>query len=157
MYILGHVDEYYSRSETARITGATKRQLQHWDGTGLIVPRFRCRKVNRLYTFMQILEIKIVMFIRGYGVSIQQADTILPQIRAVLSEFAPSIEPKYTVLVHGNCILAFPGRPIVRPVLPESFVDISLVHLFAEIRAQTPVPHHARVPADNPVAWRPLT
>lgn len=72
----------YRGPAVCRAVGITYRQLDYWDRTGLIEPSIRSAKGSgsqRLYSFRDILVIKVVRRLLDTGVS-------LPQIRTAISQ-----------------------------------------------------------------------
>ena len=72
----------YRGPAVCRAVGITYRQLDYWDRTGLIEPSIRSAKgsgTQRLYSFRDILVIKVVKRLLDTGVS-------LPQIRSAIEQ-----------------------------------------------------------------------
>ncbi|MDP9805467.1 DNA-binding transcriptional MerR regulator [Trueperella bonasi] len=72
----------YRGPAVCRAVGITYRQLDYWDRTGLIEPSIRSAKGSgsqRLYSFRDILVIKVVKRLLDTGVS-------LPQIRIAIAQ-----------------------------------------------------------------------
>ncbi len=72
----------YRGPAVCRAVGITYRQLDYWDRTGLIEPSIRSAKGSgsqRLYSFRDILVIKVVKRLLDTGVS-------LPQIRIAIDQ-----------------------------------------------------------------------
>lgn len=63
--------------------GITYRQLDYWARTGLVVPSIRSAKGSgsqRLYSFKDILVLKVVKKLLDAGVSLQQVRTAIAQL-----------------------------------------------------------------------------
>jgi DNA-binding transcriptional MerR regulator len=76
-----------------RILGISRRQLQYWAQTALVVPSVRTRGGHRRYTFEDLVALKATKQLLDAGVSVQRIRSslgslkrILPQIRRPLSE-----------------------------------------------------------------------
>lgn len=65
----------YRGSSVCRAVGITYRQLDYWDRTGLVGPTVRMARgsgTQRLYSFRDILVLKVVKRLLDTGVSLQQ-------------------------------------------------------------------------------------
>jgi len=65
--------------------GITYRQLDYWARTGLVVPEIRSAGgsgTQRLYSFRDILMLKVVKRLLDAGISLQQIRTAINQLRA---------------------------------------------------------------------------
>lgn len=73
----------YRGPAVCRAIGITYRQLDYWDRTGLIEPSIRSAKGSgsqRLYSFRDILVIKVVKRLLDTGVSLTQIRTAIDQL-----------------------------------------------------------------------------
>ena len=74
----------YSGHRTAEIVGITYRQLDYWARTGLVEPTVRGAKGSgsqRLYSFRDILILKVVKRLLDAGISLQQIRTAVAHLR----------------------------------------------------------------------------
>ncbi|WP_052462749.1 MerR family transcriptional regulator [Nigerium massiliense] len=65
--------------------GITYRQLDYWARTGLVVPSIRSAEgsgTQRLYSFRDILMLKVVKRLLDAGISLQQIRTAIDHLRA---------------------------------------------------------------------------
>ncbi len=65
--------------------GITYRQLDYWARTGLVVPEIRAAEgsgTQRLYSFRDILMLKVVKRLLDAGISLQQIRTAIDHLRA---------------------------------------------------------------------------
>ena len=65
----------YTGPEVCKITGITYRQLDHWTTSKLISASIRNLKgsgFHRIYSFQDIIQIKLVNKLREAGVSLQK-------------------------------------------------------------------------------------
>ena len=65
----------YTGPEVCKITGISYRQLDHWTSTGLINASIRNIKgsgFHRLYSFNDIVLVKLVNKLRDAGISLQK-------------------------------------------------------------------------------------
>ena len=72
-------------SETARrLTGLSHRQLDYWDRTHLVKPSVReasGRGSARLYSFGDLVQLRVVKVLRGHGLSLQKIRKSLNYLR----------------------------------------------------------------------------
>ena len=77
-------DVGYRGVEASRVAGITYRQLDYWARTGLIEPTVRGAKGSgsqRLYSFQDILLLKVVKRLLDAGISLQQIRTAVQHLR----------------------------------------------------------------------------
>ena len=75
----------YRGAEAAKAAGITYRQLDYWDRTGLVQPTVRGAAGSgsqRLYSFRDILVLKLVKRLLDTGVSLQQIRIAVEQLNA---------------------------------------------------------------------------
>ncbi len=82
-----------STGDVVRVIGLSRRQLQYWAETGLVVPSARTPGGHRRYTFSDLIALKAAKQLIDAGVSVQRIrssigvlERILPQVRHPLSE-----------------------------------------------------------------------
>ncbi|MER3417338.1 MAG: hypothetical protein C4297_14180 [Gemmataceae bacterium] len=81
----------YMLQTVARVTGATVKQLIHWDETGLVRPSIaqaHGKGTRRLYSFLDVLAIKTAVMLRREGISLQKIRRCLKYLR----EHQPEVE-----------------------------------------------------------------
>jgi DNA-binding transcriptional MerR regulator len=74
----------YMLETVARITGATIKQLIHWDLSGLVQPSVvpaHGKGSRRVYSFLDILAIKTAVTLRREGISLQKIRRCLKYLR----------------------------------------------------------------------------
>jgi DNA-binding transcriptional MerR regulator len=79
----------YTGPEVCKITGITYRQLDHWTTSSLINASIRNLKGSgfyRIYSFQDIIQIKLVNKLREAGVSLQKIRIALKNIQKVLGD-----------------------------------------------------------------------
>jgi len=62
---------FFTPKEVAKIVGLSYRQIQYWDKTNFIKPSYRRRGKYRLYTFQDLIQMKLAKTLRGHEYSIQ--------------------------------------------------------------------------------------
>jgi DNA-binding transcriptional MerR regulator len=81
----GNGVEGYRGPTACRVAGITYRQLDYWARTGLVEPSIRPATgsgTQRLYSFRDILVLKIVKRLLDTGVSLQQIRTAVGHLRS---------------------------------------------------------------------------
>ena len=84
----------YSSREVAAATGLTARQLQIWDGRGLMRPAFPTHRTQaggfteRRYTPVELLELLVLAELRGRGFTVHQLHSV---VEALKSQFRVSL------------------------------------------------------------------
>ena len=75
----------YRGTSAAAAAGISYRQLDYWDRTGLVVPSIQSATGSgsqRLYSFRDILVLKLVKRLLDTGVSLQQIRIAVEQLKA---------------------------------------------------------------------------
>jgi DNA-binding transcriptional MerR regulator len=81
----------YMLDTVSRVTGATIKQLIHWDRTGLVQPsvaQASGKGSRRLYSFLDVLAIKTAVTLRREGISLGKVKRCLKFLR----EHHPDVE-----------------------------------------------------------------
>jgi|TARA_B100001996_G_scaffold382729_1_gene375452 DNA-binding transcriptional MerR regulator len=79
----------YTGTEVCNITNITYRQLDHWTTTKLVDASIRNIKgsgFHRIYSFQDIVKIKLVNKLRNAGVSLQKIRIALKNINKILGK-----------------------------------------------------------------------
>ncbi len=79
----------YTGPEVCKITDISYRQLDHWTTTGLIVASIRNIKgsgFHRLYSFNDIVLVKLVNKLREAGISLQKIRIALKNVSKLLGK-----------------------------------------------------------------------
>lgn len=79
----------YTGPEVCKITGISYRQLDHWTTSNLIQASIRNLKgsgFHRIYSFQDIIQIKLVNKLREAGVSLQKIRIALKNIDSILGD-----------------------------------------------------------------------
>lgn len=74
----------YRGTAAASAVGISYRQLDYWDRTGLVSPSVRGAQgsgTQRLYSFRDVLVLKLVKNLLDTGISLQQIRTAVEQLR----------------------------------------------------------------------------
>ena len=79
----------YTGPEVCNITGFSYRQLDHWTSTKLVDASIRNIKgsgYHRIYSFQDIIKIKLVNKLREAGVSLQKIRIALKNVKQILGK-----------------------------------------------------------------------
>lgn len=95
----------FSEDQVVRITGVSKRQLRYWDGKEFFVPslayRDRSRKYSRLYSFRDLVSLKILNELRNESrVPLSE----LERVKEKLRHFGDDVWLKTKLYVHKKNI-----------------------------------------------------
>ena len=78
----------YNTTTVARVLGLTRRQLGYWDDKNLVKPSVsdaRGRGSRRLYSFLDVVELRTVQALRDAGISLQKIRKSVAFLRKKLS------------------------------------------------------------------------
>ncbi|HEY5648615.1 MAG TPA: MerR family transcriptional regulator [Nitrospiria bacterium] len=96
----------FTSREVCEVIGVSRRQVQHWDKTGLIKPATRTRGGHARYTFQDLISFKTAKKLLDAGVSLQrirqsiiQLNRILPTVKRPLADL--------TLVTTGDIVLVF--------------------------------------------------
>jgi DNA-binding transcriptional MerR regulator len=107
-------EQGYRVPEVCRIVGISYRQLDYWARTNLVTPSVReagGSGTQRLYSFQDLLQLKVVKSLLDAGVALQQ-------IRKAIDYLQDSRQS-----LHGVTLMS-DGRRIYTPESPEAVVDL---------------------------------
>ncbi|MDQ3645884.1 MAG: MerR family transcriptional regulator [Actinomycetota bacterium] len=79
----------YRGPQTCKIVGITYRQLDYWTRTGLVQPSVQEAKgsgTQRLYSFNDLLQLKVVKSLTDAGASLQKIRQAIDYVRENLSD-----------------------------------------------------------------------
>jgi len=98
--------DLFRTKEVVQILGISRRQLQYWAQTNLVIPSVKTRGGHHRYTFQDLVALKATKRLIDAGVSVQR---IRSSIRA-LREILPNIQRPLSDLVlvaTGEVVLVF--------------------------------------------------
>src|SRR5688572_96052 len=87
--------ETYNSKEASRIAGVSLRQIQYWDERGFIRPSVRTaqgRGTKRLYSFQDLLCLKVMKDLTHRGLSLQKVRRCLQPLRRYTAEPGQALE-----------------------------------------------------------------
>jgi DNA-binding transcriptional MerR regulator len=103
----------YGGPQVCKLIGITYRQLDYWARTGLLRPSVadaRGSGTKRLYSYRDLLELKVIKQLLDAGVSLQSARRAVDCLRQNLGADLPSAK---LVLTEGRSVLAQTNGEVV--------------------------------------------
>ena len=95
----------YTGPEVCKITGISYRQLDHWTTTKLITASVRNIKgsgFHRIYSFNDIVLVKLVKKLRSAGISLQKIRIALKNVNKILGKNSNISD--VSIFSDGSCI-----------------------------------------------------
>ena len=134
----------FTSGEVRRIVGLTQRHLAYWDDPGLARPHGRTaqgRGSRRLYTLLDVVQLKLILRLRQAGLSLQKIRRALLNLSDLVDEPAPLSELE--VITDGHRILIRrSNEQLLDPLARQYVLRLALADLLAEIEEQvTPSPY----------------
>ena len=126
-----------SIKEVAKLIGISYRQIQYWDKTSFIKPSYRRRGKYRLYTFSDLIQLKVAKTLREKSYSIQKLRKTIRSLKNMLPQVAhPFVE--LTFLIEGDRILVFNGDVLMNTVSGQAYIQINVQDLREEVEKLYP-------------------
>ncbi|MBI5547533.1 MAG: MerR family transcriptional regulator [Deltaproteobacteria bacterium] len=110
---MGNLLDSFNVRAVERIAGLTHRQLTHWDKTGLIKPSVQPatgRGSRRLYSFEDLVDLRVVATLRESGVSLQAIRKTVAYLRKHHSALHRPLA-SLTLVTDGKRIFALTDDP----------------------------------------------
>jgi DNA-binding transcriptional MerR regulator len=99
-------DDLFRSREVVEILGVSRRQLQYWAQTDLVVPSACTPGGHSRYTFSDLVSLKTAKRLIDAGVSVQRIRKSIRRLRKIL----PTVErplAELTLVATGDVVLAF--------------------------------------------------
>ena len=123
---------FFTPKEVAKLVNISYRQIQYWDKTNFIRPSYRRRGKYRLYTYADLICLKVARLLRDHNFSIQRLRTTIVSLKDLLPQVAhPLIE--LTFLIEGDRILIFNGEVLKNPNADKGYISFQVSTLQAQI------------------------
>jgi DNA-binding transcriptional MerR regulator len=148
------VDTGFNSPSAERLTGLTYRQLVHWDKTRLIRPSIRQatgRGSRRVYSFEDLVELRLVASLRGRGVSLQAVRKVVAYLRRHHPELRRPLA-NLTFVTDGVSIFVLtddPGRIVDLTAKGQVVIAVALGPMIEKLEAtvtQLTTPREIHVP-----------
>lgn len=104
------VKQGFRVSEVVKLTGLTRRQLDHWDRTGFLRPSLAQaagRGSARFYSFRDVVQLRVARELRDAGVPLQALRRVAEHLRGVEGLEDPLAEAR--LVVSGRDVLLVRG------------------------------------------------
>lgn len=125
---------FFTPREVARIVGISYRQIQYWDKTNFIRPSYRRKGKYRLYTFLDLVQLKLANTLRSSKVSIQRLRSTMASLKTMLSSITkPLVEMKF--LIDKNQILIFDGTLFLNDASGKKYVRFDVRSLRDDVNS----------------------
>jgi DNA-binding transcriptional MerR regulator len=123
---------FFTPKEVAKLIGISYRQIQYWDKTSFIKPSYRRRGKYRLYTFSDLIQLKVAKVLRETNISIQRLRKIIKSLKGLLPQVNhPLVD--LTFLIEGERILVFNGIVLMSSKSTNNYVRFDVKSLRDEI------------------------
>lgn len=123
---------FFTPKEVAKLIGISYRQIQYWDKTNFIKPSYRRRGKYRLYTFSDLIQLKVAKVLRETNISIQRLRKIIKSLKSLLPQVNhPLVD--LTFLIEGERILVFNGVVLMSSTSNNNYVRFDVKSLRDEI------------------------
>ena len=106
-------EQGYRGPQVCKIVGITYRQLDYWARTELITPSISAARgsgTQRLYSYSDLVELKVVKRLLDAGVSLKSARRAIESLRTDLGE---DLATANLVLAGGTSVLARTGEEVI--------------------------------------------
>lgn len=123
---------YFTPKEVAKVVNISYRQMQYWDKTSFIRPSYRRRGKYRLYTFSDLIQLKMAKLLRDHSFSIQRLRKTIMGLKEILPRINhPLVE--LTFLVEGDRILVFNGEVLMNGVSKDKYIRFDVKDLRKQV------------------------
>ncbi len=137
---------FFTPKEVAKLVNISYRQIQYWDKTNFIRPSYRRRGKYRLYTFSDLIQLKVARTLRDHDFSIQRLRKTIVSLKELLPQVThPLVE--LTFLIEGDSILVFNGEVLMNAVSGQNYIRFDVKTLREEINTSFPEVLPAAAPA----------
>ena len=96
----------YRPQEVAQVLGLSRRQLQYWAQTDLVVPSGRTPGGHHRYTFEDMVALKATKRLLDAGVSVQRIRSSIQALRRMLPEIDRPLS-ELVLVATGDIVLVF--------------------------------------------------
>lgn len=123
----------FTTTEATRIVGVTPRQLTYWDSTRLLKPSLKSasgKGSRRLYSFQDIVELKIIIRLLSSSLSLQRIRNSLNFMRGLPEQLTDLV-----IVTDGETIYMYKGKGLVVDTLRhgQTVLQIVVDDLIAEV------------------------
>lgn len=128
---------FFTPKDVASIVGISYRQIQYWDKTNFIKPSYRRKGKYRLYTFSDLIQLKVAKTLRDHNFSIQRLRKTIKSLRSLLPQVShPMVD--LTFLIEGDRILVFNGEVLMNAISGQNYIRFDVSKLRDEVDRMFP-------------------
>lgn len=128
---------FFTPKDVASIVGISYRQIQYWDKTNFIKPSYRRKGKYRLYTFSDLIQLKVAKTLRDHNFSIQRLRKTIKSLRSLLPQVNhPMVD--LTFLIEGDRILVFNGEVLMNSISGQNYIRFDVSKLREEVERLFP-------------------
>lgn len=131
---------YFNSKAASRIVGVSLRQIQYWDEQGFIRPSVRAatgRGSQRLYSFTDLVQLKIVKDLTDHGLSLQKIRRCLVHLRRDFPQTAQSLSSLKYVTDGDKLFVLTSDRSKILDVMDRQFVfSLGIGHLVRKLNGE---------------------
>ncbi len=103
---MGLTGDLFRTRDVVEILGISRRQLQYWSQTDLIIPSTRTPGGHGRYTFEDLVALKAAKRLIDAGVSVQRIRKSIRALRGILPNVRRPLA-ELTLVATGDVVLAF--------------------------------------------------
>jgi DNA-binding transcriptional MerR regulator len=103
---MGKEKQFFKSQQVREIIGLTRRQMQYWASTDLVVPSYTTAGGHARYTFEDLVALKTAKRLLGAGVSVQRIRNVMSELKNVLPKIKRPLS-ELTLVATGDVILVF--------------------------------------------------
>lgn len=128
---------FFTPKDVASIVGISYRQIQYWDKTNFIKPSYRRKGKYRLYTFSDLIQLKVAKNLRDHNFSIQRLRKTIKSLRSLLPQVSNPMAD-LTFLIEGDRILVFNGEVLMNSISGQNYIRFEVSKLKQEVDQMFP-------------------
>jgi DNA-binding transcriptional MerR regulator len=128
---------FFTPKEVAKLIGISYRQIQYWDKTSFIKPSYRRRGKYRLYTFADLIQLKLAKTLREHSFSIQKLRKTIKSLRSLIPQVSQPLVD-LTFLIEGDRILVFNGVVLMSSKTGGNYIRFEVKSLREEVERTFP-------------------
>jgi DNA-binding transcriptional MerR regulator len=132
------MDTYDSKT-VSRIVGVSLRQIQYWDEQGFIRPSVKLaggRGTKRLYSFQDLICLKVVKDLTHHGFSLQKIRRCLKPLKEYSAQTHPAESLKYLTDGEELFVITNDREKILEAINRQFVVSLGIGNLVRELNGE---------------------
>jgi DNA-binding transcriptional MerR regulator len=113
--------DLYRTKEVVQILSISRRQLQYWSQTDLVVPSVKTNGGHHRYTFEDLVALKATKRLIDAGVSVQRIRSSIQALRRMLPKVERPLS-ELTLVATGDVVLVFHDDTVFEAVTGQEWV-----------------------------------